>query len=369
MAKKNDRKTGPKSLEASKRSKPAGGKSAAERIGAGADRLKEAVGKMDESTLQSVYRIIMSEKNEFVLNRQSREILRDSLGADVETADSWRTTADVVKRFDSAELFRKYPDQAKNVLVGVLSVIPITSIAAGFVNEIPAETLSKVLNVPLSLTPEHMLRVIAEHQAIAAEERRSRYLSDPPAEEGKRDLVMVCKDARLTEQLKTLVETNDDEGEDAVIGVKDGTVRLLVWDEKKWLYRSRMDLVDSKALIVGDVDGIEESINMTDVRFEKHGVRYGWHGDMAFIKADRAALRSKAAYSSFLAELGELPVPCSIGKNSRLSLNLKTGLKLALATPLIVKDIYDDSKAVTRQMYFYGLMRFYYDNLEAFLGE
>lgn len=332
-----------------------------------ADELSESVKQMRMESVRMLLDVFSKEANEFKLDRMKREILRDSLDVDTEIADRWGTAADVIKHFDSAELVRKYPEQAKSVLLTVLSAFPPTAIAAMLLRFLPSETISKVMGGALTLSPDHLVRMLADHQANASRERAAAYMNDPPAEEGKIDLVMVSKDDALFSQLRKLVESKDDE-EDIVIGVKDGACRILRWDEKKWLYRSRMEAVSAKTLIIGDVKDAEKGADFMDVKFDKYGVKYGWTGNTAYVTAERAALRPKGAYGEFLAELSELPVPEYIKKDNKLKLSVKTGLKVALATPLIAKDIHDDNKAVLRQMLFYGVIRFYYDHLEAFLN-
>ena len=333
----------------------------------GFDELTSSVNRMRSDGVLTLFKVITNEANEFVLDMKKRKALKEVLGAEDEDAASWRTAADVIKHFDSVELIRKYPDQAKSTLLTVMSIFPPTAIAGAFISQVPSDTLSKILGVSLTATPDHLLHMLVDHQSNVVAERNALYRVDAPDEEGKRDLVVVCRDDLLYSQLKKLVETDDD-SEDAVVGTRDGTVRVLRWEEKKWVYRSKADSVNKKTLVFGDVKGADVGIKLMDVEFEKYGVRYGRLGNCAYIAADRSALRSKGAYEEFLNELASLPIPDEIRKDNKMRLDVKTGLKLALATPLIAKDIYDDSVSVIRQMFFYGAVRFYYDKLEEFLS-
>ena len=85
------------------------------------------------------------------------------------------------------------------------------------------------------------------------------------------------------------------------------------------------------------------------------------------MQLDPKALKSKESYAEFLDKLTELEVPDKLKKDFKLKFNLKTGLIAALATPLLAKDFYDNTVSVERQMYFYGLTKFYYNDLETFL--
>lgn len=331
------------------------------------DELTSVISGMRNDSVQSVFNAILNEAGDLVLDIKNREVLRDSLGVETGVADSWKTAADVIKHFDSVNIVQKYPEQAKDVLCTVLTVIPPTMIVGQLLRTIPSDTLSKYMGASLTLTPEHLIHMLADHQANAARERTALYMTDPPPEEGMTDLVAVIKDDLLFNQLKKLIQSEDDESEEVIVGVRDGTCRIMRWDERKWLYRSRTDTLNAKTLVLGDVKGTEDGIKVMDVKFENYGVRYGWIGNCAYVAADRSCLRSKGMYEEFLKELAELPVPESISKTKKFRFNVKTALKLALATPLIAKDIYDDNVAVTRQMYFYGVIKFYFGHLEEFL--
>ena len=333
------------------------------------DKFNSIVEGMSNESVQKVYNAILNEAGDLVLDIKNREALRDSLGVDTDVADSWKTAADVIRHFDSVYYFQKNPQQAKDILCTVLGMIPfpVTKIVGLLLNSIPAESLSKIMGVSLALTPEHLAHIIADYQANSTKERTALFMIDPPSEEGMTDLVAVIKDDLLFNQLKKLIQSEDDEDDEVIVGVRDGTCRIQRWDERKWLYRSRTDTLNAKTLVLGDVKGTEDGIKVMDVKFENYGVRYGWIGNCAYVTADRSCLRSKGMYEEFLKELAELPVPESISKTKKFRFNVKTALKLALATPLIAKDIYDDNVAVTRQMYFYGVIKFYFGHLEEFL--
>ena len=103
--------------------------------------------------------------------------------------------------------------------------------------------------------------------------------------------------------------------------------------------------------------------------YDQYGIRYGWIGNVAYVHADLRKIRGKGVYDAFLEELRAMPAPEVIKEDKKLRLNWKTGLKAALATPILAKDLYDDNYAVKRQMYFFGVIHFYYHHLEAFLEE
>ena len=282
--------------------------------------------------------------------------------------NSWQTAADVVRHFDSSELVKKHPQAAKNTLITVLSMFPPTLVVAGLCATVPEETLSNILGFSLQATPDHLINMLVTHQANVVAARNAAFAQGDRIEEGKRNLAFVTKDELLYQQLKKLVEAEDDEDE-VVIGTKDGTVRLVRWEEDKWVYRSKTDTVDSKVIVIGDCKGADSGVKLMNVKYDQFGVRYGWIGNCAYVHADLRRIRAKGVYDAFLEELRRMPAPEVIKEDKKLRLNWKTGLKAALATPILAKDLYDDSYAVRRQMYFFGIIHFYYHHLEDFLSE
>ena len=332
------------------------------------DSLTKLVDKMNPEGVQTILGVFSKETEEFRLDRARRKFLREELHLKDEDLNSWQTAADVVKHFDSSELVRKHPQAAKNTLITVLSMFPPTLIVAGLCAGVLEETLSSILGFSLQATPDHLINMLVTHQANVVAARNAAFAEGDAREEGKRNLAFVTKDELLFQQLKKLVETGDDEGE-VVIGTKDGTVRLIRWKEQKWSYRSKTDTVDTKVIVIGDCKDTASGVQMMDAKFDRYGVRYGWIGNCAYVHADLRKIRAKGVYDAFLAELKEMPAPEVIKEDKKLRLNWKTGLKVALATPILAKDLYDDNYAVKRQMYFFGVIHFYYHHLEEFLAE
>lgn len=330
------------------------------------DSLTKLVDTMKPEGVQTILGVFAKETEEFKLDVERRRFLREELHLKDADLNSWQTAADVVKHFDSSELVKKHPQAAKNTLITVLSMFPPTLIVAGLCAAVPEDTLTSILGFSLQATPDHLINMLVSHRANVVAARNAAFAEADRTETGKRNLAFVTKDELLYQQLKKLVETDDDE-ETVIIGTKDGTVRLLRWEEQKWVYRTKTDTVDTKVVVIGDCKGADNGIKLMDVKYDQYGVRYGWTGNTAFVHADLRKIRAKGAYDAFLSELNEMPAPAVIKEDKKLRLNWKTGLKTALATPLMAKDLYDDTIAVKRQMYFFGIIHFYYHGLEEFL--
>ena len=52
-------------------------------------------------------------------------------------------------------------------------------------------------------------------------------------------LIVVYKDELVLNQLRKLIETNDDREDGEIVGTEDGTVAVIAWDEKMWLEQKK----------------------------------------------------------------------------------------------------------------------------------
>ncbi len=224
-----------------------------------------------------------------------------------------------------------------------------------------------------------------------------------------KSLIVVYKDELLLNQLRKLVETKDDT-EDAVVGVKDGSVKIVSWNEKMWLGQKKNGTINNKVLFIGDIKETDKLIPVLDVKFEKHGVMYGWAGNQAVLTCDPKKL-SAEEYQEFLREIENLDIPESIKKANRIEDEVieeaeealveepaqaeetaekkkvpaflkgikkvaetgaeKLGGALEVAsknTEELKNNITRDRAAMKRQLLFYGIINLYNNDLETFLN-
>lgn len=197
-----------------------------------------------------------------------------------------------------------------------------------------------------------------------------------------RTLVVVCKDEMLVNQLRKLVETKDDTGEESVIGTRDGSVKIVAWTEKVWLDQKKAGNIDSKVLLVGDIKGVDKLIPVLDIRFEECGVKYGWAGNQAVIAIDPKALKKEEDYNAFLEKLNALPVPEIIKKKPQAAPKenaAKAGAAVGIAAVFgmiaglgaagaeLAMSVFSNKTAVKQQMLFYGVLNLYNNHLEEFM--
>ena len=129
-------------------------------------------------------------------------------------------------------------------------------------------------------------------------------------------LIVVYKDEMLANQMKKLIETKDDT-DGGLTGTRDSSINVVTWTEKIWLANKKAGNITSKVLFLGGIKGVDSLIPVVDVKFEKHGVRYGWAGNQAVIYADPGEIKTIDSYYAFYNELKSMPVPQAIKDASK----------------------------------------------------
>ena len=216
-------------------------------------------------------------------------------------------------------------------------------------------------------------------------------------------LIVVYKDEMLANQIKKLIETRDD-AEGSVTGTRDDSINVVTWTEKVWLANKKAGNITSKVLFLGDIKGVDALIPVLDVKFEKHGVRYGWAGNQAVIYVTPDEIKSIESYYAFHTELESLPAPQAvkdsikpkmvptqneeaeegveqvaeeekgfIAKGKGLFKKMGDsigGVVTDLSTKALVfsEENFRNKKAMERQMLFFGVIHLYNEGLEMFVN-
>lgn len=220
-------------------------------------------------------------------------------------------------------------------------------------------------------------------------------------------LIIVYKDEMLANQMKKMIETKDD-NEDTVIGTADNSINVVVWTEKVWLANKKAGNITSKVLFIGDIKGVDALVPVIDVKFDRHGTRFGWAGNQAVIYVSPNEIKSIENFRAFHDELGSLPVPQmvkdalkpsttpvteAVSENDATITDESTepqgkkgffakGKGLAKKMGESIGDAYADvskktmvfseenfrnRKTMERQMLFFGVISMYNEGLEAFM--
>lgn len=208
-------------------------------------------------------------------------------------------------------------------------------------------------------------------------------------------LIVVYKDEMLINQLKKMVETNDDIGETQVVGTRDNSINIVAWTEKVWLSNKKAGNIKDKVLFLGDIKGSDALIPVVNVKFNDCGVKYGWAGNQAAIFLDWDNI--KESYPLLIKKLSKLPVPeiikqpvnTKLGQSDNSLLN-KDDSEVKVVEPMnyhgafikmkdrILKGavavvdktgyLLRDKHIVRRQMLFFGVVNLYLDGLEEFMN-
>ncbi|KGF01230.1 hypothetical protein [Actinomyces sp. S4-C9] len=223
--------------------------------------------------------------------------------------------------------------------------------------------------------------------------------------ETKKTLIAVYKDELLVNQLKKLIETDDDT-DCRTVGTKDDSISVVSWTEKVWLANKDAGNIQGKILFLGDIKGTDELIPVIDTKFDDCGVKFGWAGNQAILYVEPEALTNREEYDEFLAKLSDLPVPSflkaekddivstgaadlddenveeseftEIEKTAPAFVNVarrlfesgagtieKVGKKVAAKS----EEIFRNKSLMKRQMMFYGVVHLYTDGLDSFMEQ
>lgn len=228
----------------------------------------------------------------------------------------------------------------------------------------------------------------------------------------KKTLIVVYKDELLMNQLKKLVETNDD-GEEYIVGTRDNSINIVSWTEKVWLDNKKAGNIQGKILFLGEIKGTDKLIPVLDLQFNDSGVKYGWAGNQAVLFADPKQLENRRDYDSFLRKFYDMPVPEFLktidGKDIPMDtmketedisqhggkieiseeesnmelkrLNIFRAAQKAIINGVEVvgkvgnhvaaktEEIFRNKDIMKRQMLFYGVIHLYENNLESFMNQ
>ena len=73
-------------------------------------------------------------------------------------------------------------------------------------------------------------------------------------------LIVVYKDEMLMNQLKKLVEINDDSESGDIVGTTDDSINIVSWTEKVWLGNKKAGNIKDKVLFLGEIKGTDKLI-------------------------------------------------------------------------------------------------------------
>ena len=137
-------------------------------------------------------------------------------------------------------------------------------------------------------------------------------------------------------------------------------------------------------LFLGNIEGVKDLTPIIDVKFDKHGVKYGWAGSQAVLLADPMTIKRPEDYNAFLKDLNQYPLPDTLKGEDRevketpaeakapTGFFAKLGNNIAKTAKKISSDAKDliavsDAK-VKRQQYFLGINELCAKGLDEFIN-
>lgn len=106
------------------------------------------------------------------------------------------------------------------------------------------------------------------------------------------------KTVEFANYIRQLISVNDDK-EDEVIGVEDGSVETAVWTEKEYLNNKAKLSSNQHILFVGDNKVSRSETACIDVKYNMFGMKYGWLGKTGMIQVNKKML-SLEEYEAFI---------------------------------------------------------------------
>ena len=125
-------------------------------------------------------------------------------------------------------------------------------------------------------------------------------------------LIVVYRNELLVNQLKKLVETNDDHDEESIVGVKDGSVRIVSWTEKVWNDQKKAGNINNRVLFLGDFKDTKTLVPIMETKYDSFGIKYGWAGNQALIVADPTVFSNRDIYGKFVYCIKQYDLPISL---------------------------------------------------------
>lgn len=201
----------------------------------------------------------------------------------------------------------------------------------------------------------------------------------------KKTLIVVYKDELLLNQLRKMVETNDDK-EEEIVGTRDNSINIVAWDEKVWLDNKKTGTINDKILFLGAIKGTDYLIPTLDMKFNSFGAFFGVSGNQAVLWANPNFLAKQDVYNLFLHKFYNMPVPAmlkvrptktleSINKPKE-KVKFSNAFEAAKSVLGKVVDTVDDKteelfrnkSLVERQIMFYGANLLYNGFLEEYMS-
>ena len=155
--------------------------------------------------------------------------------------------------------------------------------------------------------------------------------------EKQQSLIIVHSDDTVAyaNYLMMLIASNDDEG-NTIVGVKDGSIKTMVWSIKQYLDNKPQLSSDQHTLFIGQDKKISEECYGMEPKFSKYGMSYGWLGKRANLKVTDTSVKKNDVKD--LLQFAENYEPKKDEKQFNVDATTKSTLK-QVATEMIMYGV------------------------------
>ena len=335
-------------------------------------KIAQSIGRED---IQAFVNVIDKEIGKRKLEEEEIERLREIMNIDGLEAVKWKTVADVLKYISFFAVAESHPEDMRRIVEVLLGIIgtfcPMANTVQGYLAKVPDEWFPILIKMGGLATPEYLIykgvNTIAQKKLERAKSQEG-VREDVSKYEDIVTVIIVCKSKPLSTETIKLIETEDDIDNETIVGVKDGTVQTILWNEAAWEAFCEKLTGTEKVLIIDDIKHTN-SLTSQQIRFEKFGVKYGWNGNVARIEANPKELKGANDYQEFLSAMDTLEISPKLKKNAKFKFDWTAAGKLVVFPPLLIADLLSENTEVKKQQLLFGLYSFYMQDMDEFLNQ
>lgn len=193
----------------------------------------------------------------------------------------------------------------------------------------------------------------------------------------KKKLIIVC-DKNTEMYANYLYQLISSSVEREIIGIEDGKIDAVVWEEKHYISNKPTINIDNYVLFIGENNSSKKEIKTIGVKYNKFGMQFGWRGKHCMLIVNDSEEQSENdEFEEYVqSKLGEYKFEkCELNSGKEISVNEKIlvvtsilGAPLALGAASILKN--KEQKYVEKnKKYNFLITIFFKEGLSKFMEE
>ncbi len=193
----------------------------------------------------------------------------------------------------------------------------------------------------------------------------------------KKKLIIVC-DKNTEMHANYLYQLISSSVEREIIGIEDGKIDAVVWEEKHYIINKPTINIDNYVLFIGENNSSKKEIKTIGVKYNKFGMQFGWRGKHGMLIVNDSEEQSENdEFEEYVqSKLGEYKFEkCELNSGKEISVNEKIlvatsilGAPLALGAASILKN--KEQKYVEKnKKYNFLITIFFKEGLSKFMEE